>query len=162
VRTKQLDIAGAEEQVARLEGLVKEAKGATDKVQKEFNALSEKASEELWRYVRLGYCLSLLHHTVWHNAMLGLNMSMHCTQWWLTGCCCCYVCQVSKLHHDLEEAVHTNTQLLADSSSKQVELRGKEEELAALRVEMAKVVKVRLPRELLALSSLPVKTRRRV
>lgn len=45
VRTKQLDIAGAEEQVARLEGLVKEAKGATDKVQKEFNALSEKASE---------------------------------------------------------------------------------------------------------------------
>jgi hypothetical protein len=50
---------------------------------------------------------------------------------------------VSKLHHDLEEAVHTNTQLLADSSSRQVELRGKEEELAALRVEMAKVVKVR-------------------
>jgi hypothetical protein len=42
VRTKQLDIAGAEEQVARLEGLLKEAKGATDKVQKEFNALSEK------------------------------------------------------------------------------------------------------------------------
>uniref|UniRef100_A0A383VEV0 Cilia- and flagella-associated protein 58 central coiled coil domain-containing protein n=1 Tax=Tetradesmus obliquus TaxID=3088 RepID=A0A383VEV0_TETOB len=51
--------------------------------------------------------------------------------------------KVSKLHHDLEEAVHTNTQLLADSSSKQVELRGKEEELAALRVEMAKVVKVK-------------------
>jgi hypothetical protein len=47
VRTKQLDIAGAEEQVARLEGLLKEAKGATDKVQKEFNALSEK--------VRAGY-----------------------------------------------------------------------------------------------------------
>lgn len=50
--------------------------------------------------------------------------------------------QVSKLHHDLEEAVHTNTQLLADSSAKQVELKGKEDELAALRVEMAKVVKV--------------------
>eukprot|EP00882_Tetradesmus_deserticola_P031111 GHRQ01035164.1.p1 GENE.GHRQ01035164.1~~GHRQ01035164.1.p1 ORF type:complete len:612 (+),score=349.69 GHRQ01035164.1:203-1837(+) len=51
--------------------------------------------------------------------------------------------KVSKLHHDLEEAVHTNTQLLADSSSRQVELRGKEEELAGLRVEMAKVVKVK-------------------
>ncbi|KAF6263859.1 hypothetical protein COO60DRAFT_1457868 [Scenedesmus sp. NREL 46B-D3] len=33
--------------------------------------------------------------------------------------------------------------LLADSSSKQVELRSKEDELAALRVEMAKVVKVK-------------------
>lgn len=50
--------------------------------------------------------------------------------------------QVSKLHHDLEEAIHTNTQLLAESSAKQVELRSKEEELAALRVEMGKVVKV--------------------
>jgi FPC/CPF motif-containing protein YcgG len=46
VRTKQLDIAGAEEQVARLEGLLKEAKGATDKVQKEFNTLSEKVSAD--------------------------------------------------------------------------------------------------------------------
>lgn len=44
VRTKQLDIAGAEEQVAKLEGLLKEAKAATDKVQKEYNALSEKVN----------------------------------------------------------------------------------------------------------------------
>lgn len=44
VRTKQLDIAGAEEQVARLEGVLKEAKEATDKVQKEYNALCEKVS----------------------------------------------------------------------------------------------------------------------
>jgi sensor domain CHASE-containing protein len=28
--------------------------------------------------------------------------------------------QVSKLHHDLEEAIHTNTQLLAEGSAKQV------------------------------------------
>eukprot|EP00775_Hariotina_reticulata_P010077 gene10077-10232_t len=51
--------------------------------------------------------------------------------------------KVSKLHHDLEEAIHTNTQLLAEGSAKQVELRGKEEELGALRVEMNKVIKVR-------------------
>lgn len=42
VRTKQMDIAGAEEQVAKLEGLLKEAKTATEKVQKEYNTLSEK------------------------------------------------------------------------------------------------------------------------
>jgi hypothetical protein len=51
--------------------------------------------------------------------------------------------QVTKLHHDLEEAIHTNTQLLADSSARQVELKGKEEELAGLRVEILKVIKVR-------------------
>jgi hypothetical protein len=52
--------------------------------------------------------------------------------------------QVSKLHHDLEEAIHTNTQLLADSSARQVELKSKDEELAGLRVEMLKVIKVNL------------------
>lgn len=50
--------------------------------------------------------------------------------------------QVSKLHHDLEEAIHTNTQLLADSSARQVELKAKEDELAALRVDITKVIKV--------------------
>jgi hypothetical protein len=50
--------------------------------------------------------------------------------------------QVTKLHHDLEEAIHTNTQLLADSSARQVELRSKEEELAGLKVEILKVIKV--------------------
>lgn len=59
--------------------------------------------------------------------------------------CCgghrCFV-QVSKLHHDLEEAIHTNTQLLADSSAHQVELKAKEEELTGLRVEILKVIKV--------------------
>jgi hypothetical protein len=52
--------------------------------------------------------------------------------------------QVTKLHHDLEEAIHTNTQLLADSSARQVELRSKEEELAGLKVEILKVIKVRM------------------
>lgn len=50
--------------------------------------------------------------------------------------------QVTKLHHDLEEAIHTNTQLLADSSARQVDLRAKEDELAGLRVEILKVIKV--------------------
>jgi len=53
-----------------------------------------------------------------------------------------HVMQVTKLHHDLEEAIHTNTQLLADSSARQVELRSKEDELAGLRVEILKVIKV--------------------
>ncbi len=30
--------------------------------------------------------------------------------------------KVQKLHHDLEEQIHTNTQLLADNSQKQVRL----------------------------------------
>lgn len=51
--------------------------------------------------------------------------------------------KVTKLHHDLEEAIHTNTQLLADSSARQVELRSKEDELAGLRVEILKVIKVK-------------------
>jgi hypothetical protein len=61
----------------------------------------------------------------------------------LTGWHPWHALQVTKLHHDLEEAIHTNTQLLADSSACQVELKGKEDELAALRVEILKVIKVR-------------------
>jgi hypothetical protein len=56
-------------QAERLEASIKEAHAATDKVQKEYNALSEK---------------------------------------------------VVKLHHDLEEAVHHNSQLLADNGARQV------------------------------------------
>lgn len=52
--------------------------------------------------------------------------------------------QVTKLHHGLEEAINTNTQLLADSSARQVELKAKEDELAGLRVEILKVIKVGL------------------
>jgi hypothetical protein len=50
---------------------------------------------------------------------------------------------VTKLHHDLDEQVHINTQLLAENSGKHVELKAKEEELAAAHAEVAKVVKVR-------------------
>lgn len=42
VRAKQLDIAGVEEQMAKLDSMLKEARGQTDKVQKEYNAMSEK------------------------------------------------------------------------------------------------------------------------
>ncbi|KIZ06593.1 Coiled-coil domain-containing protein [Monoraphidium neglectum] len=91
-RSKQVEIQAAEEQVARLEGGIKEAKAATDKVQKEYNALSEK---------------------------------------------------VVKLHHDLEEQVHHNSQLMADNGARQVEIRAREEELAVIRAEVARVNKVR-------------------
>lgn len=42
MRSKQAEVAAAEEAVARLEAGIKDAKAATDKVQKEYNALSEK------------------------------------------------------------------------------------------------------------------------
>lgn len=42
MRSKQLDIAGVEEQVAKLDNMLKEARAQTDKVQKEYNAMSEK------------------------------------------------------------------------------------------------------------------------
>lgn len=59
----------AHTQLQQLEARIKEASAATDKVQKEYNALSEK---------------------------------------------------VVKLHHDLEEQVHQNSQLMADNSARQV------------------------------------------
>lgn len=61
--------AGPPAQVQQLEARIKEAAAATDKVQKEYNSLSEK---------------------------------------------------VVKLHHDLEEQVHQNSQLMADNSARQV------------------------------------------
>ncbi len=42
MRAKQLDVTATEEQVQKLEAMLKEAKTASDKVQKECNALSEK------------------------------------------------------------------------------------------------------------------------
>lgn len=42
--------------------------------------------------------------------------------------------KVIKLHHDLEEQIHTNTQLLAENSQKQVELKMKDEEIERLKV----------------------------
>jgi hypothetical protein len=127
VRSKQLDIAGVEEQVAKLDSMLKEARAQTDKVQKEYNAMSEKV-----RPLRgAGVAVGMLH-----DGRCTSESALTCSD--EPGCCL----QISKLHHDLEEAIHTNTQLLADSSSRQVELRGKEEELAALRLEIQKVIKV--------------------
>lgn len=45
VREKQLEVTAAEEQVFKLEGMLKDAKCTTDKVQKECNALSERVRD---------------------------------------------------------------------------------------------------------------------
>ncbi len=42
MRAKQLDIAGVEEQMAKLDSMLKEARGQTEKVQKEYNTMSEQ------------------------------------------------------------------------------------------------------------------------
>ncbi len=60
IKQKQLQVTATEEQVAKLEQMLRESKFATEKVQKEYNLLNEK---------------------------------------------------MQKLHHDLEEQIHTNTQV---------------------------------------------------
>jgi hypothetical protein len=54
VRAKQLDIAGVEEQMAKLDSMLKEARGQTEKVQKEYNTMSEKVGTDTgclwWRH----------------------------------------------------------------------------------------------------------------
>ncbi len=45
--------------------------------------------------------------------------------------------KVQKLHHDLEDQIHTNTQLLAENSQKAVELKQKEEDIVAVKVSWA-------------------------
>ena len=42
--------------------------------------------------------------------------------------------KVQKLHHDLEEQIHTNTQLLAENSQKVVELKQKDAEIEQIKV----------------------------
>eukprot|EP00798_Chlamydomonas_sp_ICE-L_P006525 gene6525-3166_t len=51
--------------------------------------------------------------------------------------------KVQKLHHDLEEQIHTNTQLLAENSQKQMELKVKEDEIAQIKSEAMRVNKLR-------------------
>ncbi|KAG2452283.1 hypothetical protein HYH02_003307 [Chlamydomonas schloesseri] len=92
IKSKQLQMAATEEQVARLEQMLRDAKFATEKVQKEYNMLNER---------------------------------------------------MQKLHHDLEEQIHTNTQLLTENSAKQVELRAKEEEISGIKQEASRVNKLR-------------------
>lgn len=59
VRAKQLDIAGVEEQMAKLDSMLKEARGQTEKVQKEYNTMSEKVGTDTgclgWRHRAAGY-----------------------------------------------------------------------------------------------------------
>ncbi len=83
IKTKSAAAQQSEEQVKRLEQMLRESQVATDRVQKEFNLLNEK---------------------------------------------------VQKLHHDLEDQIHTNTQLLAENSQKAVELKQKEEDIVAVKV----------------------------
>lgn len=42
--------------------------------------------------------------------------------------------RAARLHHSLEDHVHTNTQLLADNSQRQVEIKARDDEIRALRV----------------------------
>jgi len=86
IKTKSAAAQQSEEQVKRLEQMLRESQVATDRVQKEFNLLNEK---------------------------------------------------VQKLHHDLEDQIHTNTQLLAENSQKAVELKQKEEDIVAVKVSWA-------------------------
>ena len=51
--------------------------------------------------------------------------------------------KVAKLHRDLGEQIHTNTQLLAENSQKQGELRQKEEETQQVKLESFRVSKLR-------------------
>lgn len=83
IKTKTAAAQQSEEQVKRLEQMLRESQVATDRVQKEFNLLNEK---------------------------------------------------VQKLHHDLEDQIHTNTQLLAENSQKALELKQREEDIAEVKV----------------------------
>ena len=83
IKQKQALIAQGEDQILRLEQMLKEQRSNTDKAQREYNHLNEK---------------------------------------------------VQKLHRDLEEQIHTNTQLLAENSQKQVELKVKEDEIQSIKV----------------------------
>ena len=85
IKTKSAAAQQSEEQVRRLEQMLRESQVATDRVQKEFNLLNEK---------------------------------------------------VQKLHHDLEDQIHTNTQLLAENSQKAVELKQKEEDILQVQVRL--------------------------
>ncbi|KAI5082160.1 hypothetical protein GOP47_0001903 [Adiantum capillus-veneris] len=51
--------------------------------------------------------------------------------------------KVTKLHSDLEEQIHANTQLLAENSQKQVELKIKDDEIQAVKAEIVRINKLR-------------------
>ncbi|EFN51138.1 hypothetical protein CHLNCDRAFT_141344 [Chlorella variabilis] len=92
IRDKQLAVQQSGEYVEKLKALLRESQLAGERLQKEYNALAEKAA---------------------------------------------------RLHHTLEEHIHSNTQLLADNSQRQVEIKQKEDEIRALREEGVKAAKGR-------------------
>jgi chromosome segregation ATPase len=51
--------------------------------------------------------------------------------------------RVTKLHADLEEQIHQNTELLADNCQKQVSLKLKDEEIESTKAEVVRVTKLR-------------------
>ncbi|KAJ7531789.1 hypothetical protein O6H91_14G058500 [Diphasiastrum complanatum] len=51
--------------------------------------------------------------------------------------------KVTKLHSDLEEQIHANTQLLAENSQKQVEVKIKDDEIQSIKTEAMRVNKIR-------------------
>lgn len=62
VRAKQLDIAGVEEQMSKLDSMLKEARSQTDKVQKEYNVMSEKVGSTC---TTPGHCTRAHGQCVW-------------------------------------------------------------------------------------------------
>jgi len=51
--------------------------------------------------------------------------------------------RTQKLQQDLQEQINVNTQLLAENSQRQVELKGKEEEITTLEIKEANTAKLR-------------------
>jgi DNA repair exonuclease SbcCD ATPase subunit len=51
--------------------------------------------------------------------------------------------RVAKLQADLEEQIHSNTQLLAENGQKQLAIKAKDEEIVAARAEAARIAKLR-------------------
>ena len=55
--------------------------------------------------------------------------------------------KVQKLHHDLEDQIHTNTQLLAENGSKALELKQKEDEISQVKVSLKQYLHIWLEKQ---------------
>ncbi|KAL4853863.1 Cilia- and flagella-associated protein 58 [Chlorella vulgaris] len=92
IRDKQLVVQQSGEYVEKLKLQLRDSQLAGERLQKEYNALAERAG---------------------------------------------------RLHHSLQEHIHSNTQLLADNSQRQVEIKAKEDEIRLLREEGVKATRAR-------------------
>ncbi len=107
-----------------VQGLLRESQQASERLQKEYNALSEKVwpLKGGWQEaagaagLAADLCCPAVCRCNWFNPPALLRSSI-----------CCFLPhpahrtgQVGRLHHTLEEHVHANTQLLADNSQRQV------------------------------------------